>query len=73
MNSHHTLSQILMEWAEENELHEPGDGPCHCDICQRLVPAAIGQEELYRKMARALKALGLGNGANGGAEPPEGS
>jgi len=39
------LSKMLMEWAEENELHEPGPGPCHCDICQRFVPMAIVLEQ----------------------------
>ena len=40
------LSEMLMEWAEENDLHEPGNGPCHCDICQKFVPAAIEIEML---------------------------
>jgi len=38
------LSKMLMEWAEENEMHEPGDGLCHCDFCQIFVPAAIEAE-----------------------------
>ncbi len=61
------LSKMLMEWAAENELHEPGDGPCHCDVCQRFVPAAISQEKLHRKMARAL--IDIHNGLpRGGSE-----
>jgi len=39
------LAKMLMEWASEIGMHDPGNEPCRCDVCQRLVPEAIKQEQ----------------------------